>query len=206
MTHQSVLQTKRYYDRFGRDGWTNRKTNSFYLEKEFTKIAQLWPKNGRVLDIGCAAGIHVPLFLGIGRHVRYHGVDISTQFLKDAQRRYPQLAFTEADISDFNFLGRSTYAGFWANSVFMHIPFTFWDAMFASLEQHLQPKSFGYISLPTQHPSKDRDNKDVRHFTILSAAEQRKYFKKRNYIIKHSGGFNGFTKDNIWRWYILQLP
>jgi len=186
--------------------WTKRKTDSFYHEVPFTKIARLWPQRGTILDIGCAAGLHVPLFLGIGRHVKYHGLDISREFLKDAQRRYPQLPFTEGDISDLSHFKPRTFSGFWAGSVLMHVPFEQWKTMFATLESRMKPGSYGYLSLPIAHPNPDLKFDDVRHFTILSEAEQKKFLRQRGYKIKFSGKMDGFTQNDVWRWYIVELP
>ncbi|MFN3188462.1 MAG: class I SAM-dependent methyltransferase [Candidatus Paceibacteria bacterium] len=200
-----VLSTKKFYEKHGRKSWTERKTNSFYYEKEFTKLASLWPAKSKILDIGCAAGIHVPLFLGIGRHVKYEGTDISKQFLKDAQRRYPQLPFFEEDIATGGNIKSNQYGGFWAANVLMHIPFELWDAMFANLERIVKAGRYGFLTLPTAHPNPE-DTTDTRHFTFLPADKQKKYLKERGWKIIKSGSTDGFTQKDIWRWYIVQLP
>jgi SAM-dependent methyltransferase len=198
--------TKRYYNKHGRTGWTKRKTDSFYLEEQFTKISKLWPRGGTILDIGCAAGIHVPLFLGIGRHVKYHGFDISREFLKDARRRYPHLPFTEGDVSNISILKPKTFSGFWAGSVVMHVPIEYWNSMFSNIEARMKPGSYGYLSLPIMHPNANENEGDTRHFTLLNEGQQRKFLESRKYRVVHSGKMNGFTSTNAWRWYIVQLP
>ncbi len=202
---REVEETKRYYNKKFQI-WTDRKTNSFHHEKPFTKLAGLWPQKGTIIDIGCAHGICVPMFLGIGRHLSYYGIDSSTSFLKIAKRRYPQLPFEYGDIADRTTLPKRKYNGFWAAAVLMHVPFSKWDEMFLNIEDLCKPGSYGYVALPVAHPSKVRSEDDTRHFTILSESEQRAYMKNRGWKIKHAGVLDGFTTESVWRWYIVQLP
>jgi trans-aconitate methyltransferase len=202
---REIENTKKYYSKKFQI-WTDKKTNSFHHEKQFTKLVSLWPKKGRIIDIGCAHGICVPMFLGIGRNLSYHGIDNSTSFLKIASRRYPQLAFEFGDISDQKTLPKKKFDGFWAAAVLMHIPFSTWDQMFSNLERLCKPGSYGYVALPVTHPDNNPNPEDIRHFTILNENEQRAYMKNRGWKIKHAGILDGFTTESVWRWYIIQLP
>lgn len=197
--------TKEYYEN-NYAKWTEKKTNSFYHEKTFTIFNSLLNKNDKVLDIGCAWGIHVPLFLGLGRKLRYEGMDIAQSFLTIARRRYPQLTFFQADISVKETLPNKKYAGFWAGAVLMHVPFEQWEQMFQNIERLTKPEAIGYLSLPTEHPSGEGVETDPRHFTILNEAEQRKFIKNRGWKVLKKGTMDGFTKEAIWRWYIVRLP
>lgn len=200
-----VERTRRYYNK-KYENWKHKKTDSFHHEKPFTKIVSLWPTKGAIIDIGCAHGIHVPLFLGIGRTLKYCGIDISTGFLKIARRRYPQLSFTEGDIADKSTLPKKKFDGFVASAILMHIPKEHWDKAFANVEAMVKPGSIGYITLPIAHPSKVKSDEDDRHFTILSEAAQKAYFKSRGWKIKSAGILDGFSIESVWRWYIVQLP
>lgn len=202
---REVEETKKYYDsKF--QVWTDKKTHSFHHEAPFTKIVGLWPKKGRVIDIGCAHGICVPMFLGIGRHLSYHGIDNSKSFLKIAKRRYPQLSFEYGDMADKKTLPKKKFDGFWAAAVLMHVPLSEWDTMFSHVEGLCKPGSYGYVALPVAHPSSHKNPDDTRHFTILSEDEQRDYMKGRGWKIKQAGVLDGFTTESVWRWYIIQLP
>lgn len=202
-----IAATKRYYEKHG-DPWINLKTNSFYNETPFRKLVSFLPTKGTALDIGCAAGVHVPLFLGIGRHLKYVGVDISRNFIKVASRRYPQLPFVAADIAAKNTLPfpNRKFVGFFSGSTLQHIPFTHWDTMFDNIEALMKPGAVGFISLPTEHTVVEKDTNDTRHFTIMSPEEHTRYFKKRGYKILAKGMHDGYAKKGIWRWYIVQLP
>lgn len=202
--NKQIVTTRKYYDKKATI-WSNSKTNSFHHEKQFREIIKLWPEKAQIIDIGCANGIHVPLFLGIGRKLKYLGIDISKSFLKIATSRYPQLKFQEADISSSDSLPKMKFDGFWAGAILMHIPFSQWDVMFQNIEKLCKPKSYGYITLPTDHPSKDREIDDPRHFTLLSGQEQKTFIKNRGWKIVKSGVIDGTTKDAIWQWYIVQI-
>jgi SAM-dependent methyltransferase len=202
---KEIETTRKYYDKNGQF-WVDTKTNSFVHEKQFQKLVSLWPEKGRIFDIGCAGGIHVPLFLGIGRKLTYHGLDISKLFLKVAIRRYPQLNFTLGNIADSATLPKIKFDGFFSTSTLMHVPFPLWDTMFNNIEKISKPGSFGYITLPVAHPSAIKSDTDIRHFTILSEAEQIAYLKKRHWKIKSKGISDGTSSAGVWRWYIVQLP
>jgi 2-polyprenyl-3-methyl-5-hydroxy-6-metoxy-1,4-benzoquinol methylase len=200
---KEVSSTKAFYDK-NAVLWTSQKTDSFYHELAFKKILSLWPEKASIIDIGCAGGVHVPLFLGMGHKLRYFGIDISKSFLKIATRRYPKLTFAQGNILDKESLPKKKFDGFWAAAVLMHVPFEKWDEMFSNLESVIKPNSFGYLSLPTEHPSIDKTN-DTRHFTCLSPEEQINYIKGRGWKIKSKGVVKQYNKESIWHWYIVQL-
>lgn len=204
---KEIQQTKDFYDT-NAPKWAGRKTNSFYHQNEFEQLCTYLPAHtGSVIDIGCAWGIHVPLFLGIGRHLAYHGIDISESFLHLARRRYPQLDFTQGDIAERSSLPHNnTYDGFLAVSILMHLPFDLWDTAFHNIETLCAPGAHGYLTLPTAHPSGDSAKDDSRYFEILSAEEQRAYLASRNWHILENGSKDGFSEKDIWQWYIVALP
>lgn len=202
---REIQETKSYYDKQFQS-WTDKKTNSFHHEFAFTKLISLWPQKVTIIDIGCAHGIHVPLFLGIGRYVKYYGIDISPSFLKIAKRRYPQLPFELGNIADKETLPKKKFDGFWAAAVLMHVPFSQWDEMFSNIESLTESKAYGYVALPVAHPNAVHNPNDTRHFTILNEEEQRAYIKNRGWKIKSAGVLDGFTTESVWRWYIVQLP
>lgn len=197
--------TKKYYDKYG-DTWVNTKTNSFVHENPFHKLVRLWPVKGRIIDIGCAGGIHVPLFLGIGHKLKYVGIDISKLFIKIATRRYPNLNFALGNIADVSTLPKNKFDGFVASAVLMHVPLDQWEIMFENIEKITKSGCYGYITLPIAHPSAVKNEDDVRHFTILNEVEQIAYFKKRNWKIKNKGSLDGTSSAGVWKYYIVQLP
>lgn len=197
--------TKKYYDKNGQH-WVDNKTNSFVHEKPFTKLTGLWPEKGTIIDIGCAGGIHVPLFLGIGHSLKYYGIDISKLFLKIASRRYPKLIFNFGNIADADTLPKKKFDGFFSSAILMHVPFSAWDTMFTNIENLTKKGGYGYVTLPIAHPNLVKNESDVRHFTILNEQEQVSYMKNRGWKIINKGSLDGTTSTAVWRYYIVQLP
>ena len=148
---KEIETTKKYYNTKGQL-WVDTKTNSFVHEKPFQKLVTLWPEKGRIVDIGCAGGIHVPLFLGIGRKLKYHGIDISTFFLKVASRRYPQLNFSLGNIADGTTLPKVKYEGFFASAILMHVPFSYWDTMFEHHRKNFQTGKLWLCHITNRSP------------------------------------------------------
>lgn len=201
---KEVSKTKAFYD-INAALWSSQKTDSFHHEFSFRKILSLWPEKVSIIDIGCAGGIHVPLFLGMGHKLRYFGIDISKSFLKIATRRYPALTFAQGNILDKESLPKKKFDGFWAPAVLMHVPKEGWDEMFSNIESLVKSGGYGLLSLPTEHTGGKIPN-DTRHFTCLSPEEQINYIKSRGWKIKSKGIIDGFNKEKIWHWYIVQLP
>jgi len=200
-----IKLTKEYYEKNSKN-WIEKKTHSFHHEKPFTTFNSLLKNKATVIDIGCAAGIHVPLFLGIGRKLRYEGLDIARSFVNIAKRRYPQLTFYQADISDLKSLPKKKYDAFWAGAVLMHIPLEDWGQMFHNIEKLTKKGAIGYLSLPIVHPSADKHSADQRHFTLMAEKEQIKIIKRQGWTIIKKGTMDGYTKTGIWKWYIVRLP
>jgi len=78
-----------------------------FIGKEFSASRQyIWPdikpfltkvKSGSsVLDVGCGNG---RLLMGLPKNIRYTGLDISKQLLKEAQKAHPKNKFIETDIT-----------------------------------------------------------------------------------------------------------
>ena len=192
-----------YYNK-NAERWSAIKTNSFYHEQGFRKfIALLKPKDS-VIDIGCAYGIHVPLFLGIGNFLKYSGFDISKKMIQLAVSRYPQHNFFVADILEKKSLPHKKYSGFWAGAVLMHIPEEQWDQMLINIKTIIKPKGIGYFSLPNMRPN-EASSEDQRHFSIINSKKLRSFMSKHGWKIIKKGDFPVDPRA-IWSWYIVQLP
>lgn len=184
--------------------WASIKTNSFYHEEGFRKFVRLLKDGDSVVDIGCAYGIHVPLFIGIGRNLKYEGFDISEKMIEIATSHYPQLNFYVADILDPETLPKNKFNGFWAGAVLMHIPKEQWDQMLNNIQSLMVKESFGYFTLPLNRPN-DPSETDQRHFSIFEESELSSYLEKHNWKIIEKGEFPSDTRS-IWNWYLVKLP
>lgn len=202
---KEIRDTKAYYEKHA-DIWAHTHADSFHDEKEFRVLTQYLTPKASVIDIGCASGTLVPLFLGIGRGLRYHGIDIAKKFVKIATQRYPQLPFTEGNIVDYSTLPKKKFDAFLARSIIMHLPFSAWDITFENIERITKPGAYGYIVLPENRPPLAVQSTDTRHFTLLSEKEQVTYMKNRGWkIVKKFKHAKGPNKAH-WVGYIVRLP
>jgi len=193
-----------FYNKNARS-WASLKTNSFHHERPFRLFVSYLKPGPTVIDIGCANGIHVPLFLGIGRRLKYEGIDISSQFLNIARAHYPQLSFQLADIVDRRTLPRKKYDGFWAAAVLQHIPKSQWDATLSNIERLTGRNGMGYVTVPDKRPN-PASQKDRRHFSLFSKPDFRRMIGSRGWKIVNSGTLPSFHKIARWHWFIVRLP
>lgn len=184
--------------------WASKKTNSFYHERGFRKFHSLLKDDDSVLDIGCAYGIHVPLFLGIGRNLNYEGFDISGKMIDIARSHYPQLSFFIGDILSAGTLPQKKFEGFWASAILMHVREEEWEEMLTNIENLSKSGAIGYFTLPDVRPNEASD-KDQRHFTFIPRERLEDSLIRRGWKFIEQGSFPDDPR-NIWRWYLVQLP
>lgn len=198
-----VSATKKSYNALAHL-WSNSSTNSFFHEKEFKLFESKLKKGDKVADIGCANGVHVPLFFGIGNKLKYEGFDFSKSMLKIAYARYPNLKFNYLDVTDKQTFPKTKYDAFWASAVLMHVPIDEWDNMFSNIESMMKPDSYGYITIPEQKPV-IRSDRDQRHFSLMKGLDFAKYVKARGWKVVKTGPIIG-ANDIPWNWFIVRLP
>ena len=193
-----------FYNRNAR-GWSEFHTSSFHHEPQFRRFIRYFQTGDTILDIGCANGIHVPLFLGIGRHLRYTGMDISRALVTIARTHYPQVSFQVANIADRRTLPRRKFDGFWAAAVLMHVPEAEWPVTFGNIERLIRRGGVGYLTLPRRRPNPP-SRRDRRHFTLMPTAGILRCFRGRGWQVLVRGVLHGTTIASNWRWFIVRLP
>lgn len=194
---------KDYYNRRAEKWMGKPNINPFFHEVPFRKFESLFKEGDKILDIGCAGGVHVPLFFGIGRKLSYEGIDISEEMIKIAQSRFPQLDFKVGDILDFK--SGKKYAGFWSAATLMHIPEENHDKLFSHLEELIMPGGFGYITMPAERPNPETET-DQRHFSLFSQEVFESIIRSHNWQVVESGSLFGVAENLVSNWYIVQLP
>jgi 2-polyprenyl-3-methyl-5-hydroxy-6-metoxy-1,4-benzoquinol methylase len=203
--NKAVAGTKAYYEKYAAE-WVRTHSDPFHDEKEFRILIQHLDPRASVIDIGCAGGVLVPLFLGIGKGLRYHGIDIAKKFISIAQNRYPQLPFSVGNVVDKKTLPRKRFDAFIARSVIMHLPLELWNVALENIEGLSKPNAYGYIVLPERRPPSITPSQDQRHFTLLPGKDQAAFMKGRGWkIIKKFIHDSGSHKAR-WIGYIVQLP
>ena len=194
--------THQYYDTRAK-WWAATKTDSFYQEEPFRKLRGLLKEGDAVLDIGCAGGIHVPLFLGIGRDLVYRGIDISEEMVGIAASRYPQLPFAVTDL--MSYVPEKKVHAIWAAAVLMHVPAADAGTMFSHLEAITRSGGYAYITLPSRRPTPKSDT-DKRHFTLYSKKKIESIAKERGWEILWFKSMLGSSGKLTWNGFIVKFP
>ncbi len=195
-------KTKDFYNN-NAEKWTSKKVNSFHHEIPFRKFETLFKEGANILDIGCASGIHVPLFLGVGRKLRYEGIDISEEMIRIAKSRYPQLDFSTDDVMDYK--SDKKYDGFWSAATLMHIHKEDHEKLFSKIKSLVVPGGFGYITVPSERPNPESES-DQRLFTLFSIEDFKNLISAYGWKILEFGNISGPNELPIWNWFIVKLP
>jgi len=88
------------------------------VPSSFFDFIKLLPKNGKVLEIGCAGGRDSKKFSQKGFKVT--GIDLVDIFLKEAEKNVPDAKFIKMDLRKLKF-PKNYFNAIWANAVLLHI-------------------------------------------------------------------------------------
>jgi len=134
MTEKGKL-VKRGYTKIAEEYQADR--HAFDHVKELGEFASLLPKNAKVLDVGCGAGIPVAKFL-VDSGFEVVGVDFSEKMLKLARKNMPQTTFIGKDMTKLGFVDNS-FDGLAAFYSIIHVPREKHSRLFKSFNKILKP-------------------------------------------------------------------
>lgn len=109
----------------------------------FNKFSKLVPKDARVLDLGCGAGVPVTRFLS--KRYTVTGIDFSTSMLKLAKKYVPKAHFRKIDITNMKFKPNSFDAAVSFYAI-IHIPREKHVSIYKNLRKILKPGSILLIN------------------------------------------------------------
>lgn len=92
----------------------------FHTKEELERFASLLPKNARVLDAGCGAGVPVTQFL-VSKDFLVTGIDIAPGMLELARLQVPEGTFIEGDMTQLIF-PNDTFDGIVSTFAIIHVP------------------------------------------------------------------------------------
>jgi SAM-dependent methyltransferase len=200
----AICITKAFYERHSKGYIEGR--DPYFLDRDIGRFAHYFlqhqPKDGAVLDIGCANGLRYPSLKLHLPHVHYSGIDLTQAFVLMARERYPHTEFLEGNIADCSTLPKRQFAGIWCSSVLQHLPASLMQVALINIYRLLKPGGVAYISLPNEHTKSKLA--DVRHFTILPPAVQREYLLRSGFKILDAWDSSNLRPGDVWSLYIVQ--
>jgi ubiquinone/menaquinone biosynthesis C-methylase UbiE len=142
MTEKGNL-VKKGYDKIAEEYQADRQ--AFDHVKELEEFANLLPKNARVLDVGCGAGIPVAKFL-VDSGFEVVGIDFSEKMLRLARKNMPQATFTRKDMTILDFADNS-FDGLTAFYSIIHVPREKHSLLFKSFSRILKPNGIMLVCM-----------------------------------------------------------
>lgn len=126
---------KKGYDKIAEEYQIDRQ--AFDHSEELTEFAGFLPKNGKVLDVGCGAGVPVAKFL-VEAGFEVVGIDFSEKMLKLARKNVPQATFVRKNMTKMDFADNS-FDGLTAFYSIIHVPREKHSLLFKSFNRILRP-------------------------------------------------------------------
>jgi len=119
--------------------------HAFDNKRELGEFASLLPKNAKVLDVGCGAGVPVAQFLvEYGSDVT--GIDFSKNMLILARKNVPKAKFVQKDMTKLD-LTANSFDGLTAFYSIIHVPREKHFLLFQSFHRILKPEGIMLICL-----------------------------------------------------------
>jgi ubiquinone/menaquinone biosynthesis C-methylase UbiE len=113
--------------------------------KELKEFVSLLPKNARVLDVGCGAGVPVAEFL-VESGFDVTGVDFSENMLRLARKNVPKARFIRKDMTKLDFENDS-FEGLTAFYSIIHVPREKHFSLLQSFHRILKPEGIMLICM-----------------------------------------------------------
>jgi ubiquinone/menaquinone biosynthesis C-methylase UbiE len=118
---------------------------AFDHTNELEEFAALLPKNARVVDVGCGAGIPVAKFL-VDSGFDVVGIDFSEKMLRLARKYMPQTTFIRKDMTRLDFADNS-FDGLTAFYSIIHVPREKHSLLFKNFSRILKPNGIMIVCL-----------------------------------------------------------
>ena len=141
-TKDFEAKTIQTYDKYAQP-WSQSHAVQYDWEWAAERFAHFLP-TGRVIEVGCGGGRDATQLLKMG--YEYLGTDASAGMVCAARGVVPGALFRQISVYDLGKLA-TTFDGFWACAVLLHIPKTRIDEALQAISSVLQPGAIGMISI-----------------------------------------------------------
>jgi ubiquinone/menaquinone biosynthesis C-methylase UbiE len=159
MTEKESL-VKKGYDKIAEEYQADR--HGFDHVKELEEFASLLPKNAKVLDVGCGAGVPVAKFL-VDSGFEVVGVDFSENMLRLARKNMPQISLIRKDMTKLDFADNS-FDGLTAFYSIIHVPREKHSLLFKSFNRILKPNGIMLACMGPDEWEATEDYYDTKMF------------------------------------------
>lgn len=187
------MNLKDTYNKIAVDWFKDHKSDDWWVEGT-NFFVSLLKKGGRVLDVGCGAGVKSKYLLSKGLEVI--GIDFSEKFIDIAAREVPEAKFLVMDMKDVNNLGIK-FDGIFAQASLLHIAKRDVVDVLSKFVESLAPDGYLYIAVKgLREGGKEEETveendygyKYERFFSFYTMDELRKYLSdlRLNVVYKNS--------------------
>lgn len=115
-----------------------------YIHK-MTEFQGKYISNGaNILDLGCGPGNNIKTILEHNASCNFTGVDLSEQFIKIAENKYPQFTFVHEDIRKVNL--KTTYDVVLASFCIVHLSNKETEELLTKISELLKNNGYLYLS------------------------------------------------------------
>ncbi|MGB5912046.1 MAG: class I SAM-dependent methyltransferase [Promethearchaeia archaeon] len=133
------------YNKIAASYYSHRDLNKF--NGELDKFIDLLSENGRVLDVGCGAGIPTGKYL-VSRGLKVTGIDISDTMLEMARKNVPEADFINKDMNNLDFK-KNSFDGIISVYALFHVPKNNHPNIFKQFFKILKPDGILLINTGT---------------------------------------------------------
>ena len=185
------------YDELAKD-WSKGKSAEDWGLSELQEFARLVGSGGKVLDLGCGAGVQSKQLRIEGMEVV--GLDISPKMIQFAQKKNPDCEFIVGDIENLNF-DPGLFDGVYARASLLHIKKRNISKVLANISNILKKDGYLYLALKEGKGEKviesEKYGKKVRRFfSFFSVPEISDYLSDAGFEVLSTNNWIG--KDTNW--------
>jgi ubiquinone/menaquinone biosynthesis C-methylase UbiE len=142
MTQEGNL-VKKGYDKIAKEYQADRYI--FDHTEELHEFASLLPKNARIIDVGCGAGVPVAKYL-VESGFEVVGIDFSEKMLRLARKNVPRASFIRKDMTQLDFADNS-FDGLTAFYSVIHVPREKHSQLFRDFNRILKPNGIVLVTM-----------------------------------------------------------
>ncbi|WP_434381062.1 class I SAM-dependent methyltransferase [Melittangium boletus] len=120
----------------GADVWDSQRQRAFIERHWLERLVRLIPARGKILDIGCGAGVPIAEYF-LRQRFRVTGIDASEAMIARCRQRFPRARWQVVDMRALAL--QRTFHGLIAWDSFFHLTREHQRAMFPRFARHAKP-------------------------------------------------------------------